>query len=73
MKLKEAYLKVTDLYSRASLDIDKLHDELKVVHAILGVAQQEASQAQDEKAATEAEVQNLLVDATATCDIAFPM
>jgi hypothetical protein len=36
-KLKEAYLKVTDLYS------NKLRDELKAAHAALGVAQQEAT------------------------------
>ena len=42
-KLKEAYCKVTDLYSGASLDADKLHDELNATHAALGVAQQEAT------------------------------
>ena len=55
-KLKEAYLKFIDLYSGASLDADKLHDELKAACAALGVAQQEAAQARDEKAATEAKV-----------------
>jgi len=40
-----AYLKVTDLYSGASLDVDKLRDELKAMHAALSVAQQEAAQA----------------------------
>ena len=39
----------------------------------LGVTQQEAAQARDEKVAAEAEVQNLLIDATAACDAAFPM
>ena len=72
-KLKEAYLKVIDLYSGASLDTNKLRDELKVAHAVLGITQQKATQARDEKAAAEAEVQNLLVDATATYDAAFPM
>ena len=38
-KLKEAYLKVIDLYSGASLDTNKLHDELKATRAALGVAQ----------------------------------
>ena len=42
-KLKEAYLKVTDLCSGASLNINKLHDELKATHATLGIAQQEAT------------------------------
>ena len=42
-KLKEAYLKVTDLYSGASLDTNKLRDELKVAHVTLGIAQQEAA------------------------------
>ena len=42
-KLKEAYLKVKDLYSGASLDINKLRDELKAARAALGVAQQEAA------------------------------
>ena len=42
-KLKEAYLKVTNLYLGASLDTDKLRDELKAAHAALGVAQQEAA------------------------------
>jgi hypothetical protein len=72
-KLKEAYLKVIDLYSGASLDADKLCNELKAACAALGIAQQEAAQARDEKAATEAEVQNLLVDATAACDTACPV
>ena len=54
--LKEAYLKVIDLYSRASLDADKIHDELKAAHAALGVAQQDATQARDEKATAEAKV-----------------
>ena len=40
----EAYLKVTDLYSGASLDANKLRDELKVARTTLGVAQQEATQ-----------------------------
>jgi uncharacterized protein (DUF3084 family) len=61
------------LYLGASLDADKLHNELKVARTTLGVAHQEATQARDEKAATEAEVQNLLVDATATCDATFLM
>ena len=39
----EAYLKVTDLYSGASLDVDKLRNELKAAHAILGVALPEAA------------------------------
>ena len=56
-KLKEAYHNATELYSGASLDADKLHDELKAVHAALGVAQQEAAQEQDEKVVAEAEVQ----------------
>ena len=68
-KLKEAYLKVTDLYSGASLDADKL----KATGAALGIAQQEAAQAQDKKAAAKVEVQNLLVDTTAACDAAFPV
>ena len=38
-KLKEAYLKVIDLYSGASLDVDKL----KAKHAALSVAQQEGA------------------------------
>ena len=46
-KLKEAYLKVTDLYSGASLDANKLRNELKATCAALGVAQQEATQARD--------------------------
>ena len=37
--LKEAYLKVTDLYLGANLDADKLRDELKAMRAALGVAQ----------------------------------
>ena len=69
-KLKEAYLKVTDLYSSASLDVDKMRDELKAACAALGIIEQEATQACDEKATTEAKVQNLLV---ATYDAAFPM
>ena len=32
-------MKVIDLYSAASLDVDKLRDELKAVRAALGVAQ----------------------------------
>ena len=59
------------MYLGASLDIDKLRDELKVARAALGVAQQEATQARDENAAAEAEVQNLLVVATAAYDAAF--
>jgi len=55
-KLKEAYLKVTDLYSEASLDADKLCNELNAARATFGIAQQEAAQARDEKAAAEAEV-----------------
>ena len=69
--LKEAYLKVTDLYSGASLDANKIHDELKAVRAALGVVLQEAAQARDEMATAEAEVQNLLIDATAACDAAI--
>jgi hypothetical protein len=42
-KLKEAYLNITNLYSGASLDADKLHDELKAACAALGVTQQEGS------------------------------
>ena len=42
-KLKEAYLKVTDLYSGASLDADKLRDELKATCTALGVTQQEGT------------------------------
>jgi hypothetical protein len=42
-KLKEAYLKVTDLYSGVSLDVDKLRDELKATHAALAITQQEAT------------------------------
>jgi uncharacterized membrane protein len=61
------------LYSGASLDVDKLHDELKAVRAAIGVAHQEATQARDKKAAAEAKVQNLLVDATAAYDAAFIM
>ena len=72
-KLKESYYKAIELYSGVSLDADKLCDELKATRVTLGVAQQEATQAKDEKAAAEAEVQNLLVDATAACDSAFPM
>jgi hypothetical protein len=73
LHLKESYRKVTDLYSGASLDIDKLHDELKAARAALGVTHQEATQAREEKAVAEAEVQNLLVDATAAYDAAFPV
>jgi len=43
--LKEAYHKAIELYSGASRDTDKLHDELKVVRTALGVTQQEAAQA----------------------------
>jgi hypothetical protein len=42
-KLKEAYNKAIELYSGASLDADKLRDELKAARAALGVAQQEAA------------------------------
>jgi hypothetical protein len=42
-KLKESYLKATELYSGANLDTNKLYDELKAVCATLGVAQQEAT------------------------------
>ena len=59
------------MYSGASLDADKLCNELKATYAALGIAQQEAAHARDEKAATEVEVQNLLVDATAAYDAAF--
>jgi len=55
-KLKEAYLKATELYSGASQDADKLCDELKATHAALGVAQQEADQAQGKRATTKEEV-----------------
>ena len=55
-KLKEAYLKVIDMYSGVSLDVGNLRDELKAAHAAIGVAQQEVAQARDKKAATEAEV-----------------
>ena len=61
------------MYSGASLDTDKLRDELKAARATLGVTQQEATQVRDEKAAAEAEVQNMLVDATTACDAAFPV
>ena len=44
-KLKEAYLKIIDLYSGASLDANKLCVELKATSAALSVAQQEATQA----------------------------
>jgi hypothetical protein len=54
--LKEAYNKAIELYIRASLDADKLCDELKATRATLGVAQQEAAQARDEKVAAEAKV-----------------
>ena len=42
-KLKEAYLKVIDLYLGASLDAAKPRDELKAARTVLGVAQQEAT------------------------------
>ena len=38
------------------MDADKLRDELKAARAALGVAQQEAAQTRDEKAAAEAKV-----------------
>ena len=44
-KLKEAHNKATELYSGASLDANKLRDELKAAWAALGVAQQEAAKA----------------------------
>ena len=61
------------MYSAVSLDADKLRDELKATCAALGVTQQEATQEQDEKAVTEAEVHNLLIDATVACDATFPV
>jgi hypothetical protein len=42
-KLKEAYLKVIDLYSGASLDVDKLRDELMAARTTLGITQHEAT------------------------------
>ena len=38
------------------MDADKLRDELKAARAALGVAQQEATKARDEKVAVEAKV-----------------
>jgi hypothetical protein len=60
------------LYSGASLDADKLRNDMKAARAVIGVAHQEATQVRDEKAAAEAEV-HLLVDATTACDTAFPV
>ena len=59
--------------SGASLDVDKLRNELKATCTALGIAQQEATKARGEKATAEVVVQNLLVDVTATCDAAFPV
>ena len=61
------------MYSGASLDANKLCNELNATCAVLGVAQHEATQVRDEKVAAEAKVQNLLIDATVTCDAAFPV
>ena len=38
-KLKEFCCKAIELYSGASLDADKLRDELKAAHAVLAVTQ----------------------------------
>ena len=43
-KLKEAYHKAIELYSGASLDVDKLRNELKATCTALGIAQQEVTQ-----------------------------
>ena len=42
-KLKESYIKAIELYSKASLDANKLCDEPKATCAALGIAQQEAT------------------------------
>ena len=44
LQLKESYHKLTDLYSGASRDAERLRDELKAVLTALGITHQEATQ-----------------------------